>query len=924
MAKRIRIILFIHLIWPTIIFIRCVKIGVILDRTNNRFSFDRIEDVLEIGRLEVIDRYGIHFDFIKRISNVSECGSKEVILKTAELYKKHNITIFIGPSCSDELFYTAPLISGADLLQITAVGLTIDRSIANIYENTIRLSGNIKISSYRQFITILLNKYNWHKIILLYETTNSEFRIKAEEIFENLDSNVSYNVTLIKINSFDNNTLQDFMLNLQTKGRIFFLFFSFKNEVKFMKFAYKSMMTSSSYVYIAFHSDDEIEEMDIFNKVNSNANAFRQYFYVRYQNPNNTVWNNFKKIVRHHKPDYTLFERNIWQLLYLESVLVLGYVLDRCEDCRLSKRIKGSTILNLLRGRKIFLHDFNDIKFDKNVDKSLGLEFMQYDVIKKKYIPLFSYNTNFGKHQFIPDISWIAGSIPLDEPECGFGRDCSFSILENFSIYFILLIVLLFLVIPIIVRTIVYYRFRLVRESEDNSYFIDWLQVQAVNEYNEDTNSTKSSLNSCSRSQTSSKKLGYDLDEDKILSIFSTDSFKQSHTVIYKQNRVFVKRLENIGITFSKTVQEDLKARRQIDHNNLIEFISISILSNYVFLFEEFCSRGNLQNLILSHDFALEQSLRYELMKDITNGMIYLHKSPIKIHGFLTSKSCVINSRMILKITDFGLNSLREIDGYDPHPSTLLWTAPEVLREHSAISQAADVYSFGIILQELISQSKPFYEQFPPETIVELVKSSSEVSYRPKCAVICPQDLFTLMTNCWNEDYDIRPNFQVAKDILNSIEISKKTYIDNLMARLQMYAKNLEILVEERMEEVKGEKDRSDEILHMMLPKSIARDLKNGKRVRPAKYDCVTILFSDIVGFTELCAKSTPFDVLEFLNSLYESFDAILDQRDVFKVATIGDAFMVASGLPIRNGSTHAIEIAYTALLFISSTKGIN
>lgn len=180
------------------------------------------------------------------------------------------------------------------------------------------------------------------------------------------------------------------------------------------------------------------------------------------------------------------------------------------------------------------------------------------------------------------------------------------------------------------------------------------------------------------------------------------------------------------------------------------------------------------------------------------------------------------------------------------------------------------------------------------------------------------------MTNCWSEDYVSRPDFQLAKNILNTIETSKKSYIDNLMMRLQMYAKNLELLVEERMEEFKGEKDRSDEILHLMLPKSIARDLKNGKRVRPAEYECVTLLFSDIVGFTELCAKSTPFDVLEFLNSLYESFDDILDKRDVFKVATIGDAFMVASGLPIRNGSTHAIEIAYIALLFISLTKGTN
>lgn len=126
-------------------------------------------------------------------------------------------------------------------------------------------------------------------------------------------------------------------------------------------------------------------------KVNLDANAFSQFFYVRYQFPNDTVWRNFYKIIRRHKPNYSLLEKNIWQLLNLECVLVLGYILNRCNGCQSAKDFEGSKLLDTIRGRMINFHEFNDIEFDKNVDKSLDLEFMHYDANSKKYIPLFRY-----------------------------------------------------------------------------------------------------------------------------------------------------------------------------------------------------------------------------------------------------------------------------------------------------------------------------------------------------------------------------------------------------------------------------------------------------------------------------------------------------------------------------------------------------
>ncbi|KAG8282199.1 hypothetical protein J6590_041599 [Homalodisca vitripennis] len=134
---------------------------------------------------------------------------------------------------------------------------------------------------------------------------------------------------------------------------------------------------------------------------------------------------------------------------------------------------------------------------------------------------------------------------------------------------------------------------------------------------------------------------------------------------------------------------------------------------------------------------------------------------------------------------------------------------------------------------------------------------------------------------------------------------------------IQTYANTLV----RRTVQLRTEKRKSDCLLSQMLPLPVIRQLKQHKQVVAENFESVTVYFSDIVGFTRISAKSSPMEVVNMLNNLYRLFDSRIQKYDVYKVETIGDSYMVVSGLPQKNGNKHAAEVATMSLDLLFSLE---
>ncbi|KAE9413438.1 hypothetical protein Angca_003741, partial [Angiostrongylus cantonensis] len=400
-------------------------------------------------------------------------------------------------------------------------------------------------------------------------------------------------------------------------------------------------------------------------------------------------------------------------------------------------------------------------------------------------------------------------------------------------------------------------------------------------------------------------------------------------------------------LVFFKQDVDLLLKIKHFNHENINSFIGLSFDSTHLYVLWTHCFRGSLGDQIFGRKderATFENNFRGAFVRDILKGLDYIHNSSIGYHGALTVGQCLIDSHWILKISGYGLSRMLfrmknsgVIGSEEPFipNADLHYFAPEVragLRAHkftnkfesvhltNTAGKAADMWSFGTILFEILFKRKyiELDDHYDCEDDV-LICEKADIILQNHSPVV-PEDreihadLLGLIQKCWDNAKN-RPDISRARKITDATLKMSGSLVDQMIKNMEEYTNGLEELVKRRTGLLEEAQQKADELLSELLPKSVAEELKVGRRVEAKNYKSASILYSDIVGFTSLCSESEPMEVVALLSGVFQKFDYIISVHNGYKMETIGDAYCVASGVPNPSKTEHVSNIATIALL---------
>ncbi|MEO1520337.1 MAG: adenylate/guanylate cyclase domain-containing protein [Cyanobacteria bacterium J06633_2] len=171
-----------------------------------------------------------------------------------------------------------------------------------------------------------------------------------------------------------------------------------------------------------------------------------------------------------------------------------------------------------------------------------------------------------------------------------------------------------------------------------------------------------------------------------------------------------------------------------------------------------------------------------------------------------------------------------------------------------------------------------------------------------------------------NTALGLQPSYQSLWEPQQLLYLFWFCCISNLSVYLAERLRWSEIQAQRSLE---AEKARSERLLLNILPKVVASKLKEKQRAIADSFADVTVLFADIVGFTQIAAGIPPHDVVDLLNYIFSAFDSLADKHGLEKIKTIGDAYMVVGGLPMEIDN-HAEAIADMALDMIKTMEHLS
>lgn len=223
-----------------------------------------------------------------------------------------------------------------------------------------------------------------------------------------------------------------------------------------------------------------------------------------------------------------------------------------------------------------------------------------------------------------------------------------------------------------------------------------------------------------------------------------------------------------LAVRLKNQYDREVTLLSRLHHPNVIKFVAACKKPPVYCVITEYLSEGSLRAYLhkLEHKSLTLQKL-IAIALDIARGMEYIHSQSI-IHRDLKPENVLIDQEFHLKIADFGIACEEAYcDSLADDPGTYRWMAPEMIKKKS-YGKRVDVYSFGLILWELVAGKIPYEDMNPIQAAFAVVNKN----LRPAIPQDCPPAMRALIEQCWSLHPEKRPEFWQIVKVLEQFESS--------------------------------------------------------------------------------------------------------------------------------------------------------
>ncbi|KAK6946478.1 Serine-threonine/tyrosine-protein kinase, catalytic domain [Dillenia turbinata] len=250
--------------------------------------------------------------------------------------------------------------------------------------------------------------------------------------------------------------------------------------------------------------------------------------------------------------------------------------------------------------------------------------------------------------------------------------------------------------------------------------------------------------------------------ENKVASGSYGDLYKG--TYCSQEVAIKVLKAEHVSLELQREFAQEVFILRKVRHKNVVQFMGACTKPPSLCIVTEFMSGGSVYDYLHKQRGAFKLPSLLRVAIDVSKGMNYLHQNNI-IHRDLKTANLLMDENEVVKVADFGVARVKSQSGVmTAETGTYRWMAPEVI-EHKPYDHKADVFSFGVVLWELLTGKLPYEYLTPLQAAVGVVQKG----LRPTIPKHTHPKLAELLERCWMQDPNLRPDFSEIIEILKHI-----------------------------------------------------------------------------------------------------------------------------------------------------------